>query len=76
MAKPPAGLKVPLQGVDDGDVRYVSALMVDSVHTVRFEMHEDILIVLGKERSEQAARSGASRCPRLDLGWDALVHLV
>ena len=45
-------LEAALVRVDEGETRYVSDPLVDSVHTVWFEMHEDILTVLGRERTE------------------------
>jgi hypothetical protein len=37
-----------------GDPDYVSGARVDSYHTVWFELHEDLLRMLGREREEQA----------------------
>jgi hypothetical protein len=37
-----------------GDNDYVSGARVDSYHTVWFELHEDLLRMLGREREEQA----------------------
>ena len=36
-----------------GDLDYVSGARVDSYHTVWFELHEDLLRMLGREREEQ-----------------------
>jgi hypothetical protein len=38
--------------VDAGDLRYLSDPMVDSIHNIWFELHDDILTILGKERTE------------------------
>lgn len=38
--------------VDAGETKYLSDPTLDSVHNIWFEMHEDILLILGKERSE------------------------
>jgi predicted ArsR family transcriptional regulator len=38
--------------VDAGDLRYLSDPMVDSVRNIWFELHEDILTILGKGRAE------------------------
>jgi hypothetical protein len=38
--------------VDAGDPRYLSDPTVDSVQNIWFELHEDILVILGKERIE------------------------
>lgn len=35
-----------------GDIEYVSAVRIDSYHTVWFEMHEDLLRLLGRSREE------------------------
>jgi len=35
-----------------GDFQYVSAVRIDSYHTVWFEMHEDLLRLLGRTREE------------------------
>jgi hypothetical protein len=35
-----------------GDQRFISDVTVDSLHSVWFEMHEDVLLVLGKERND------------------------
>jgi hypothetical protein len=35
-----------------GDIDYVSGARVDSYHTVWFELHEDLLRMLGREREE------------------------
>jgi hypothetical protein len=38
--------------VDEGDTRYISDPLVDSVHNVWFELHEDVLQILGKPRTD------------------------
>lgn len=35
-----------------GETEYVSAVRIDSYHTVWFELHEDLLRMLGREREE------------------------
>ena len=35
-----------------GDLGYVSGARIDSYHTVWFELHEDLLRMLGREREE------------------------
>lgn len=37
-----------------GDLDWVSGARIDSYHTVWFELHEDLLRMLGREREEQA----------------------
>jgi hypothetical protein len=41
-----------LAGIDDGDHDLVSSPTRDSIHTVWFEFHEDLLRTLGRERAE------------------------
>jgi hypothetical protein len=41
-----------LSGIDDGDHDLVSSPTRDSIHTVWFEFHEDLLRTLGRERTE------------------------
>jgi hypothetical protein len=41
-----------LDGIDQGDHELVSSPVRDSVHTVWFEFHEDLLRTLGRDRTE------------------------
>ena len=41
-----------LEKAEDGDIRWVSDATIASYHTVWFEMHEDLLRILGKVRDE------------------------
>ena len=41
-----------LEKAEDGDIEWVSAADIESYHTVWFEMHEDLLRVLGRVREE------------------------
>ncbi|MBT5675236.1 MAG: hypothetical protein HOJ07_06060 [Rhodospirillaceae bacterium] len=45
-------LLVALEKAEDGETDWVSAVKIDSYHTVWFELHEDLLRVLGREREE------------------------
>lgn len=45
-------LGAALDKVDSGEVDYVSGVRVDSYHTVWYELHEDLLRVLGETRHE------------------------
>jgi len=45
-------LQSALERAEDGDVEWVSAARCMSYHTVWFEMHEDLIRVLGRERLE------------------------
>jgi predicted transcriptional regulator len=44
--------------VEQGRTEFVTSLSVDSVHNVWFELHEDILTVLGRPRDVAEAESG------------------
>jgi hypothetical protein len=46
-------LDVAYDNVLAGDLDFVSGARVDSYHTVWFELHEDLLRMLGRERQEQ-----------------------
>ncbi|MGF1598115.1 MAG: transcriptional regulator [Acidimicrobiales bacterium] len=39
--------------VDDGDVEWMAGASIDSYHTVWFELHEDLLVTLGIDRSDE-----------------------
>jgi hypothetical protein len=43
-----------------GDGDYVARPVIPSFHTVWFEMHEDLLVTLGLDRSSEAVRTGAA----------------
>ncbi len=45
-------LLAALEKAEDGETDWVSAVKIDSYHTVWFELHEDLLRVLGREREE------------------------
>lgn len=45
-------LLAALEKAEDGEIRWVSDATIASYHTVWFEMHEDLLRVLGKVREE------------------------
>lgn len=53
MARYHQRLEAAMDKIDQGDQRFVSDSGVDSTQTVWFEMHEAVLIVLGKEREER-----------------------
>ncbi len=46
-----ARLAVASAALGDGDVRFVANPRVDSVHQVWFELHEDLLVTLGRSRA-------------------------
>ena len=45
-------LRGALEKAEDGETAWVSDATLESYHTVWFEMHEDLLRVLGREREE------------------------
>jgi hypothetical protein len=45
-------LLVALEKSEDGETDFVSGARVESYHTVWFELHEDLLRILGQERDE------------------------
>ena len=45
-------LLVALERAEDGAVEWVSDAKIASYHTVWFELHEDLLRMLGREREE------------------------
>jgi hypothetical protein len=47
-----------LDHVEQGRTEFVTSLSVDSVHNIWFELHEDILTVLGRPRDVAEAESG------------------
>jgi hypothetical protein len=48
----PRMLTAALENAEDGAIQWVSDAKIASYHTVWFEMHEDLLRVLGRERDE------------------------
>ena len=46
-------LRRALEKVENGDVDWFTKPMIDSYHTVWFELHEDLLATLGIERSKE-----------------------
>lgn len=46
-------LDAALERVGRGDVDWVTKPMIDSYHTVWFELHEDLLATLGRQRSDE-----------------------
>lgn len=45
-------LEMALEQAEDGNIGWVSAADIESYHTVWFEMHEDLLRILGRTRDE------------------------
>lgn len=53
----PAKLGVALDRVKSGEIPWLTRPLMDSYHTVWFELHEELILAVGLTR-EQAARSG------------------
>jgi hypothetical protein len=49
-------LSVALQRVREGEAEWLTRPLIDSYHTVWFELHEDLLTTLGIERSKEDDR--------------------
>ena len=45
-------LLAALEKAEDGEIDWVSGARIESYHTVWFELHEDLLRILGRERDE------------------------
>lgn len=45
-------LQAALERAEDGEIEWVSDVRIESYHTVWFELHEDLLRLLGKKREE------------------------
>lgn len=45
-------LLVALERAEDGDISWISDATIESYHTVWFELHEDLLRIMGRERKE------------------------
>lgn len=45
-------LLAALEKAEDGEIEWVSGAKIESYHTVWFELHEDLLRILGRERDE------------------------
>ena len=45
-------LEVALEKAEDGAIEWVSGVKIESYHTVWFELHEDLLRILGRARQE------------------------
>ena len=52
-------LERALASARNGDPRFVSAVRVDSYHNVWFELHEDLIRLSGRRRSDEAAAGRA-----------------
>ena len=59
LAYPPK-LSAALDKVKDGDTAWLTRPLIDSYHTVWFELHEELILAVGLTR-EEAARSGEAQ---------------
>ena len=50
---------VALERIRKGETRYLTAPIIDSYHTVWFELHQDLIQVCGLNRSDEAAAGRA-----------------
>ncbi len=48
-----------LVAFNEGDARYLASPMVDSYHTLWFELHEELIQALGRTRADEAAAGRA-----------------
>ena len=53
-----ARLDKAMQLVRDGDTRFIASPRVDSVHSVWFELHEDLIRLAGRRREDVAGDAG------------------
>ena len=51
-------LRAALQQVETGDTAWFTSPRIDSYHTVWMQLHEDLLLALGIDRSEEVAANG------------------
>jgi hypothetical protein len=51
LAQYPARIAVAAGAIATGDARFVASPRVDSLHQVWFELHEDLLVTLGRSRA-------------------------
>jgi hypothetical protein len=56
-------LRSARQKVEGGDTDWFTKPLIDSYHTVWFELHEDLLATLGIERSKERVEGGAGGEP-------------
>src|SRR5262249_11881501 len=49
----PRRLRVALQHVDEGETEWFTSPRIDSYHTVWMQVHEDLLLALGRERADE-----------------------
>ncbi len=56
-----ARLATAIQVARNGDQRFVASPRVDSYHTVWFELHEDLIRLAGRRRSDEAGNGQGSQ---------------
>lgn len=55
LARYPQRFAAALEQVDAGDSSYLAAPLKDSYHTVWFELHEELILLCGRTRAQEAA---------------------
>lgn len=60
LARYRARFETALARIAAGDTTYVARPIIDSYHTVWFELHEDLLALTGRSRAEEAAAGRAA----------------
>jgi hypothetical protein len=50
----PRRLREALRRVDDGDIEWVTSPRIDSYHTIWMQLHEDLLLALGRRRENES----------------------
>lgn len=53
------GFAAALERLAAGEHQYLTGVRVDSYHTVWFELHEDLLVTLGRSREQESAEESA-----------------
>ena len=56
---PPTGWSGRRRSPREGDRRYVASPRVDSYHGVWFELHEDLILLAGRNRADEVAAGRA-----------------
>ena len=58
-----ARLRAALARVDEGEYEWLTSPRIDSYHTVWMQLHEDLLLALGADRSAEPPQSGDGSRP-------------
>jgi hypothetical protein len=60
----PRRLRAALARVDDGELEWFTSPKLDSYHTVWMQLHEDLLLALGIERTDEPQQRGTTPATR------------